>query len=385
MKLLFVATLLCFSLLFSACGTFSQPSSAGSTENSVPVLSDEEEKPLISYAIERIPFAENLSLTENEVVTVLDATQNVIFFVVDEKIRGDAYSSATQRTKQLVEYNLQTQATTILQTFEGNSICYLGTAFGDAFIYCILNPDKGKITANYQIFLYKNNNSALISQGKCVNSPTATPDFAVYGNNQVAFSYANIDATRSITNFGIELVTDNGKTTELFVRKESEDSKFINSELCSNGDKLIYFVEENNSGLFYVFNGEGSATFNLEEGKKILGYAMTEHGVLFMLSANEDTDKWQRELSFFDFDTKQWKSSKSDDYYRMESNGEDLVLAINSSFDIYFLQNSNNYPVLLPDEVALKSPKNVRFFNIDSNNYFLFFEKPYELLQLTLT
>lgn len=369
-------------LLCSACQTEQKP--LVQPTDSLPE-SQIQDNTLLSMDISEIPFYEVLQLSENEQVTILDVSENRLLLNIykdyeqnDPQFKEEGYNSATKRVE---IYDISEGQTVSSLEMPSGAFCTDACFLQDGFAYVTLSPVKGE-PAEYSIEVYENGNTTIITSGICFETGFDEPQVEAMGDTVFAYSFYDLETKR----FGVNIASAQGKIVPQISLVDDGSTEHLRTTLVGNGEKYIYYAAVESKGTIFVGDEKQlEHQFALPRTERLYEYCFVENGILFTMEKS-DAGTANKTFVVKDFEGNNLLENGSTALYRLESNGENIVLGIDgnySEFLIYITENNISTLKLDVDTVP------VRFYCLSDGTFLLHHYRTHDgsaptLLRLTV-
>lgn len=396
MKKVPIVFLLLFLFCLTACGTGKIPQEENLDAPELPEREEIEEPRNAAeagepdYTLQAIPFSFPEGLKEEQQLDILDTDGERLLYRLHESIRdGGIHPPINQK---LGLYSLSEDKILLELEFPDAQTLQGGILLPEGFAYCQTTADSGEQEEiEYQIFRADGAGEAqLIDSGFYENGIGLPPSFARLDSGDALYSYQQRRDGSSF--FGLRRLDGAEQLHSLLELEKTEHTGPLNSEISTNGREYLYFLKQENAGVFYVGDAEHViSTSSLQPGEKLVSCTLLEDGGVFLLSVQEDSPNWHKELSYRDLQG-QPLSEETDLnrlFYlnRMCSNGKDRILAVGDRFEIYnvwiedgLIQKEKLDQSLFPGELLNQS---LRFFHLSESSYLLHYQQEDLLYLLT--
>ncbi|MBQ6808683.1 MAG: hypothetical protein IJP07_05960, partial [Firmicutes bacterium] len=339
------------------------------------------------YTLQAIPFSLAQGLSQEQHLNILDTDGERLLYRLHEYIRdGGIHPPNNQK---LGLYSLSQDEILLELEFPDAQTLQGGILLPEGFAYCQTTADSGEQEEiEYQIFRADGAGEAqLIDSGFYENGIGQPPSFARLDSGDALYSYQQRRDGSSF--FGLRRLDGAGELHSLLELEKTEHSSPIYSEISTNGREYLYFLQEEEEGLFYLGDAEHViSTASLQPGEKLLSCTLLEDGGIFLLYPEEGA---QKELSYRNLQGQPTSEERDLNrlFYlnRMCSNGKDRILAVGDRFEIYnvwigdgLIQKEKLDQSRFPAEL-LEQP--LRFFHLSESSYLLHYQQEDLLYLLT--
>jgi len=340
-----------------------------------------------AYSLQAIPFSLAQGLSQEQHLNILDTDGERLLYRLHEYIRdGGIHPPNNQK---LGLYSLSQDEILLELEFPDAQTLQGGILLPEGFAYCQTTADSGEQEEiEYQIFRADGAGEAqLIDSGFYENGIGLPPSFARLDSGDALYSYQQRRDGSSY--FGLRRLDGAGQLHSLLELEKTEHSSPIYSEISTNGREYLYFLQEEEEGLFYLGDAEHViSTASLQPGEKLLSCTLLEDGGIFLLYPEEGA---QKELSYRNLQGQPTSEERDLNrlFYlnRMCSNGKDRILAVGDRFEIYnvwigdgLIQKEKLDQSRFPAEL-LEQP--LRFFHLSESSYLLHYQQEDLLYLLT--
>lgn len=342
----------------------------------------------IKYNYHKLGFPENIQLGDDQQIYIFDCNEKEILYAVVHRIGIDANSyyipdvlciwdidkkSITQRVK----INTANSKISIISAIlSDNGILYSTTDWSiraeDKRIWEIKSAYDGKIQT--------------LDRGICRNAMDTYLPRLCKEKYSVNYACENIDKN-GIYTFGAKSISKR-VVKDLSMQRgtlsESNPYRLLSCEVTGNGTDFVYFVEDGKDALFYITD-ERKSLRQIPLRGQIYTYALFKDS-LFQSTGEQDSEGNQFYKIYVDSLNGENLNNVNaySEFYRLESNRDNILLAVNGGYDIFVLGFKNGRIFRSKIDIPEYHKRPVTFFNINKNNYYMFFTQERVMYKVTL-
>lgn len=346
--------------------------------------------PEFTYSVAELAFTPSISLQPGQRIDMLDADAAQALFIVRERLSSaDGRQELSYATPLLCLYRFADAALAASWTIPDGTLVQSGALAGDTVFYC--QTTQSGATVEYQIMAVQEGEPLCLDRGSYDDGFTLPPRFATLDDGTLLYCFQQKAGGR--IDFGLKMITPDLRVTPLLAKEQTATDAPLNGKLASNGKAYLYFLRENDQGVFYIGDQSGvQGRIALQRNEKLLDCALLAEGGIFQLSVDEDTPAWRRETAYLDLQgepiaTDQPHLLANHSLHRMTSDGANMLLAVDGHYHIYALSarpGELRLEILRPNDAfpAGLAGEAVLFYPLGQAKFLLYYQTQMRFLTL---
>jgi|GEM_PF-4503321 len=342
----------------------------------------------MKYTYNKLDFPGDIQLSKDEQLYIFDCTEKEILYAIAHTVEIGANSYHV--TDELCVWNIDSgrNISRIKVNSQNSKISVISARLSNDDI--LYSSTDWSIPATdkriWEINLVHNEKIQSLDKGLCRNALDTYLPRLYKSNHSINYAYETIDVNNDYI-FGAKAVS-NGKVIDLSKQpgrlSENDPYRLLSCEAASNGKDFVYFIEKGKDAIFYLV-GEQKGLQQIPLKGQIYTYTLLKDSLFQSAVENGNQENQMYKIYIDSLDGKNLCDVNAySEFYRLESNRDNMLLGVNSGYDIFALGIKNGKVFRSKIDIPEYHGRPVAFFNVDLNSYYAFFTEERVLYKIDL-